>query len=280
MSRFHFISGLPRSGSTLLAGILRQNPRLTAGMSSPVASLVSGVIAQVSAGSEFASQVDAEQRRVLVRSMFDGFYFRHRDKEVIFDTNRHWCARLHLVLDQFPDAKVIACVRNVAWVMDSIERLYRANPYENTRLFANAGRSTVQSRLEGLAQHDNLVGYAWAGLREAFYGPLAKSLLLVDYELLAHVPHKVMPIIYEFIGEKPFAHDFEHVEYDAQEFDTQLGVPGLHRVRNKVSFEPRRTVLPPDLFETYAKMSFWSDTAGSAAHVIAVKSAEPQPKLR
>jgi sulfotransferase len=35
----HFISGLPRSGSTLLAAILRQNPRFHAGMSSPVASL-------------------------------------------------------------------------------------------------------------------------------------------------------------------------------------------------------------------------------------------------
>ncbi|MEM5734156.1 sulfotransferase, partial [Shewanella algae] len=37
--RFHFISGLPRSGSTLLSAILRQNPRFSAGMSSPVAML-------------------------------------------------------------------------------------------------------------------------------------------------------------------------------------------------------------------------------------------------
>jgi sulfotransferase len=35
-NRLHFISGLPRSGSTLLAALLRQNPRFTAGMSSPV----------------------------------------------------------------------------------------------------------------------------------------------------------------------------------------------------------------------------------------------------
>jgi hypothetical protein len=34
---FHFISGLPRAGSTLTAAILRQNPRFHAGMSSPVA---------------------------------------------------------------------------------------------------------------------------------------------------------------------------------------------------------------------------------------------------
>ncbi|MBD9680249.1 sulfotransferase, partial [Pseudomonas sp. PDM18] len=36
MQNFHFISGLPRSGSTLLSAILLQNPRFHAGMSSPV----------------------------------------------------------------------------------------------------------------------------------------------------------------------------------------------------------------------------------------------------
>jgi sulfotransferase len=35
----HFISGLPRSGSTLLAALLRQNPRFHAGMTSPVGGL-------------------------------------------------------------------------------------------------------------------------------------------------------------------------------------------------------------------------------------------------
>ena len=30
-NRLHFISGLPRSGSTLLAALLRQNPRFSAG---------------------------------------------------------------------------------------------------------------------------------------------------------------------------------------------------------------------------------------------------------
>jgi hypothetical protein len=35
----HFISGLPRSGSTLLAAILRQNPRFHAAMTSPVGAM-------------------------------------------------------------------------------------------------------------------------------------------------------------------------------------------------------------------------------------------------
>ena len=42
MSSVHFISGLPRSGSTLLAALLRQNPRFEAGMSGPLAGLFVG----------------------------------------------------------------------------------------------------------------------------------------------------------------------------------------------------------------------------------------------
>lgn len=270
--RFHFISGLPRSGSTLLAAILRQNPRFHAGMSSPVGSFVSSLVAQVSAGSEFASQVDNLQRKNLLIGLFQSYYQQERDKEVVFDTNRMWCAKLPLLLDLFPETKVIACVRNVAWVMDSIERQFRSNPYENTKLFGhNPARSTVYQRLEGLAQHDQLVGFAWSALREAFYGEHAKCMLVIDYEFLTQAPRKVMELVYDFIGQPYFEHDFDHVEYDAPDFDLQLGVPGLHRVKPKVEFTDRRTIIPPDLFEKYSKMTFWSDPAGSSANIIASK---------
>nr|WP_315217030.1 sulfotransferase [uncultured Duganella sp.] len=272
---YHFISGLPRSGSTLLSAILRQNPRFHAGISSPVAGLATGLLGQVSAGSEFATLVDAQQRRALLRGLFDAYYSTNRS-EVVFDTNRLWCGRLPLLRDLFPGAKVIACVRNVAWVMDSIERLYRANPYENTRLFNQAGgRGSVYTRLEGLIQHDQMVGSAWAALREAYYGEQAESLLVVDYDLLSRAPQQVIPLIYDFIGEPAFEHDFAHIEYDAVDFDLQLGVPGLHRVRAKVEFQARRTILPPDLYEKYSKLSFWGDRNGSRANVISNQPALP-----
>ena len=275
MAAYHFISGLPRSGSTLLAAILRQNPRFRAGMTSPVGSLVQGVLAQVSAGSEFGAMVDRAMRHRLLKGLFDSYYAGEPDDTVIFDTNRAWCAKLGTALDIFPKAKVIACVRNVAWVMDSIERLYRADPYENTRLFgANVARSTVYSRCEGLAQHDQLVGFAWSALREAFYGEHASSMLVLDYELLAQAPHKVIPLVYDFIGEPRFDHDFDDVEYDAPEFDLPLGTPGLHKVRPKVELKERRPVIPPDLFDKYSQMSFWHDTAGSAANVVVAQPAK------
>lgn len=271
--QFHFITGLPRSGSTLLAAILRQNPRFHAGMSSPVGAFVTGLLDQVGAGTEFGPVVTLEQRRRLLRGLFNSYYAEQATGGVVFDTNRLWSAKLPALLDLFPNTKLIACVRNVAWVMDSIERLYRANPFENTRLFNDATeRNTVYSRVDTLGQRNRLVGFAWTAIKEAFYGEQAKSLLLVDYDLLANAPKKVLPLIYDFIGEPWFeGHDFGRVEFDAPEFDTALGLAGLHKVRPQVAFEPRRTLLPPDLFAQYQNMSFWLDMANSQASVITAK---------
>ena len=268
--KFHFISGLPRSGSTLLSAILRQNPRFHAGMTSPVGALFGGVLDQVSAGSEFGPVVNQAQRRRLLGGLFENFYADKPDDSVVFDTNRVWSSKLPAILDLFPDAKVIACVRNLAWVMDSIERLYRANPYENTKLFNDAvERNTVYSRVETLALRNRLVGFSWSAIKEAFYSEQAKSLLVVDYDLLANAPEKVLRLVYQFLGEPWYeGHDFNKLEFDAPEFDSALGLAGLHKVRPQVAFAPRRTLLPPDLFEQYNNMSFWLDTANSVANVI------------
>jgi sulfotransferase len=271
-SKFHFITGLPRAGSTLLSALLLQNPRFHAGMSSPVGGLFRNMLNQLGAGSEFGPVVSKDQRRRLCMGLFDSYYADKQDKEVIFDTNRMWSAQMPALLDMYPGAKLIACVRNVAWVMDSIERRYRSNPYETTRLFNDdTERNTVYSRVDTLAQRNRMVGYPWTALKEAFYGEHAASLLLVDYDLLAQAPHKVLPLIYQFIGEPDFAHNFDQVEYAAPEFDDALGLHGLHQVRPKVGLESRETILPPDLFEQYGKLSFWHDQGQSRANVITAK---------
>jgi sulfotransferase len=280
---FHFISGLPRSGSTLMSAILRQNPRFHAGMSSPVASFFESIIAQVSAGSEMASMVDQQQRARLLRGLFDSFYA-DIDRPVIFDTNRAWTAQLPALMSLFPDAKMICCVRNVAWVMDSLERQFRNNMFENTRLFNSAAeRSTVYTRVEALANANRLVGFPWHALREACFSEHATRLLLVEYDLVASRPDDVFKLIYEFLGEEPFAHDFANVRYDAPVFDAQLGLDGLHRVHPKVEPRARQTILPPDLFERYSKLAFWRDMPQSKVFRIVEKpdgnqqSAMPQP---
>ncbi|NES79804.1 MULTISPECIES: sulfotransferase [Okeania] len=275
--KIHFISGLPRSGSTLLGALLRQNPVFHAGMSSPVGGLVNRLLEAMSENNEFSVFITPEQKRALTLTIFSTFYEAQGDKEVIFDTNRLWCSKLSLIQDLFPDSKVICCVRNVAWIMDSVERLVRKNTFEVSRLFNNSGeRSTVYTRTEALSQGGRLVGFAYNALKEAFYSEYSSSLLLVDYDILAQAPDKTLSLIYQFLGEEPFEHDFENVEYQADEFDNRLNTKGLHTVRSKVEFQPRQTVLPPDLFAKYDGLSFWTNPSNSLANVIVAQANPPE----
>ena len=58
--KFHFISGMPRSGTTLLAAILNQNPRFRAGMTSPLADIMGVVMAETSSKNDFSFDVSDE----------------------------------------------------------------------------------------------------------------------------------------------------------------------------------------------------------------------------
>lgn len=273
MSDLHFISGLPRSGSTLLSALLLQNPRFQAGMSSGMGTLALGVLEMMSNNPELSVMIDSKRRPALVKAVATAYYATPDRREVVFDTNRIWTARLPLIADLWPKAKIIACVRDVPWILDSMERKFRQDPYEMTRLFGGEGeRATVYSRVEALARHNRMVGLPWTALKEAYYGEQSERVLIVDYEYLARAPKKVLSLIYDFIGEEWYdGHDFEDVLFDAPEFDAALGVKGLHKVRRKVSFEPRRTILPPDLFKKYEGMDFWKDPVGTKASVISPK---------
>tara|TARA_R110001599_G_scaffold300320_4_gene505423 strand:+ start:394 stop:1203 length:810 start_codon:yes stop_codon:yes gene_type:complete len=265
VNKIHFISGLPRSGSTLLSGILNQNPDFHAGMSSPVASLINGSLEQMGAGSEFYSFFNEDKRKRIFRALIDAYY-EDNPKPTIFDTNRIWTARLHQLVDIYDDFKVVCLVRNPAWIMDSFEKIYRKNPFDYSKMFSAGNRVTVYSRCESLL--NGVVGLSLTALKEAFYGEYSDRLLLVDYDLLTKFPEKALKLIYEFLEIDYFPHDFENVEYSHDEFDYTLGVKGLHTIQRKVEYKERRSILPPDLFDKYNEMAFWKDTAGTAASVI------------
>jgi sulfotransferase len=255
--RIHFISGLPRAGSTLLAAVLRQNPRFHAAMTSPVAWLTFTLRPEMSAPAQFASAFDDDRRRAMLRGLFDAYYA-GIEREVIFDTNRVWTGNLALLADLHPQARVICCVREVNWIIDSIERLVQANPLQTARIFPADDGKTVFSRVERLMHPEiGLIGAAWSNLRQAWFGEHADRLLLVSYEGFVQDPRGAIDAIYRALGEPSFAHDCNAVSYDAAEYDAELGMPGLHRVRPRIERATRAPIIPPEIFKKFASMAFW-----------------------
>jgi sulfotransferase len=256
----HFISGLPRAGSTLLAALLRQNPAVHAGMTSPVGSLFTALLREMSQANESAVFLDDADRQAILRAMIGAYYRSQPQDRLVFDTNRLWCSKLPALAGLFPRARVICCVRHVPWIMDSIERLIRRNPFELSRIFNFEPGGTVYSRTEGLGCAAGMVGFAWNALREAWFGEEAGRLLVVTYETLTTAPQTVLDAVYDFIGAPRFAHDVNNVVYEeGREFDARMGTPGLHSLGRAVCPPVRSTILPPELFRKYEADSFWRD---------------------
>jgi sulfotransferase len=254
----HFISGLPRSGSTLLSAILRQNPRFSAGITSPVFMLCNTLLEKIAGSTEFAPSFDDDRRAALMHGIVRAYYGHALQDRVIFDTNRLWTGRAALLKALYPKARIICCVRDVGRIIDSLERMLRANPLQVSRIFNFKPTGSVYERAEILMNSETgLIGLPWSTLREAWFGEDKSQLVIVDYDRLVARPRLIIEALYAELGEPSFSHDFDNLAYDEPAYDSVLGMPGLHKVRPTVSAAVREKSIPPDIFARYSDASFW-----------------------
>jgi sulfotransferase len=266
MGTVHFISGLPRSGSTLLSAIFRQNKRFHADISSPVPHLYLGLQGLMSGKHEQHPMISDIARTNVLRGVFNNYY-QDISAEVILDTNRVWAGKVAGISYLFPTAKIICCVRNVSAIVNSIEIINDRNPLEPNRIFEFNPGTSLSGRVEALMGASGLIGAPLAHLRQAFFGPHTEKLILVRYEKLIEDPRRMMSRLYAFLGERPFEHDFKALSMSAPEFDRRLGAPGLHDVAGPVRQRAAKLIIPPDLVQRLDSNNFWLSGEANAQGV-------------
>ena len=256
MKKYHFISGLPRSGTTLLSTILKQNPLFEASVSGPLARFTRAVIQESSTQGGYRFECPPEKRKKLIGGLFDNY---HDDltKEVAFNTNRGWPLLLPTIKDLYPDSKMILCVRDLGWVLDSFETLQRKNPYIFTSMFSAEENTNVYTRCETLMNPGRTLGFAYNAVKQAITSEHKNSIMILDYVQLATQPEQTMKAIYNFIGEPYYQHDFNNVEAAYDEFDEDVQLPGLHTTRKQVQYIQRDTIIPPDIWNIVKGMEVW-----------------------
>ena len=253
---YHFISGLPRAGTTLLASILNQNPACTASIMSPVGRIVTEALAAMSAN-EAKAFINDGQRRAVINGIVDGYYA-DDFHNVIFDNNRRWTANASLIAECFPDAKIVCCVRSPAAIVDSFERLFQQNPLNLSVAYGQQANTTVYERATELMKPTGVVGFALNAFRTAFFGLNRDKLVLVRYDDLARFPAQVMRDLSEQLVLPAHNYNFQAIEQipGAEQFDRDVSTPGLHTLGPKVVYSERTTVLPPDVWRSLPP-AFW-----------------------
>ena len=256
MPIYHFISGLPRYGSSLLAAILAQNPTIHAHIQSPIGQCITDLHHAMSGANEAHWFIDDDQRLRILKSIFDAYYDGFPD--VRMDSNRRWCANMALVQAMFPGAWVLCCVRSPIAIVDSLERLLQNHPLRLSTMIGLAMNTNVFDRVKRYMDPVGLVGYAWRSVQEAYYGPNRDRLLMVNYDDLARFPDKLLAEIHEKLELPTFEYNFNAIEQlpHTDLFDQSIGTPGLHSLKTKIEYLPRSSILPPAVLASLPR-AFW-----------------------
>lgn len=244
MRTIHFISGLPRSGSTLLCNLLAQNPNFQVAGTSGLVDMLVLVRNSWDQLPEFLAMppADSEAAKLRVlRAMMGRYHPPHRP--IVFDKSRSWLAFLEMAEAILGgQVKVIVPVRDIRAILASFEMLWRR--CSATRQFPHERKEflrfqSVEERCAYWMSAQGVVGIADRRLKDAIRRGYGNRLHLVPFENLTEAPEATMSYLYSFLGEPHFAHDFERVKNVTKENDLAYGIPGLHDVRESV--EPSRT---------------------------------------
>jgi sulfotransferase len=266
MKSYYFISGLPRSGSTLLSAILKQNPEFYADIASPVEALTGSSI-DIVTGAESNLTVTEDQRKNLMYGIFEGYY-QHIEKPVIFDSSRVWTKKTNFLKALFPYTKILCPVRDIVSILNSFEVISSKNPFHTKTLTENT--KNVFARCDDMMNsNDGIVANSWILLQEG-YALNPEMIHFIEYENLCKEPEKTMRGIYEFLEKPYYSHDFENLEYSNENFDRACNLKDLHTVKRRVEYKPPRIILPPEIVQKYKEMNmeFWRENYKPDADII------------
>ena len=256
MKSYYFISGLPRSGSTLLSGILKQNPDFYADIASPVQGLTGNSIDVITSG-ENNLNITEDQRKNLIYGLFEGYY-KNIEKPVIFDSSRGWTKKTPFLKALFPYTKILCPVRDIVSILNSFEVLFNRNYFYTKQINEQIFSENIFIRIKELFQREIFNYYSF--LLEG-YALHPEMIMLIEYENLCKTPEKTMREVYEFLERPYYSHDFENVEYSNENFDKSCNLKDLHTVKKKVEYNPPRCILPPEIVQKYNEMNmeFWKE---------------------
>lgn len=262
---FHFLSGLPRSGSTVLASVLAQNPEIYASPTSPLVGIMHGAKHMWDTAEHTKAYYIPGQFERLLHGMMQSFY-EHIPQPIIFDKNRAWAhpekqEMLKLALGRPP--KLVCTVRPIAPILASFINLIRKNKdsvsFIDRDLMARGKELTDVNRCELLMSEEGHVYQSWAVLK-AGHEAYPENILFVEYDDLMTSPDKELRRIYSFLELPFFAHDFGNIVNPVLENDEKAyNMPGMHAVRSelkKTARHPRET-LGEELFARYQGGEFW-----------------------
>ena len=245
---FYFLSGLPRSGSTVLSSILNQHPQIHSTSTSGLIEILGSICnTWESSPTTVAQGSEKDEAYRMLRSVIEAKY-KDVKKPIILDKSRGWVnpqimETMSKVLGREP--KIIATVRTTADCAASFIRVAKPNDISEFL------------RSSPLIQH---LKSSYAELKNG-YDVAPKNILFIDYDDLIQSPQEQMNKIHKFLDLEPFEYNFGDIDAKvvAEKDDAAWGIPNLHTISPRLGYQhsqDSRKILAQH-FDSFDQPKFW-----------------------
>lgn len=214
-----YLSGLPRSGSTLLCNILNSHPQIKSSTSSPLCSLLNKMKSEWSDNPFLLSQLDdnfEEVYRKLKRSTkaFMEAWTDDVKGELRIDKNRGWVHHLETLRHLYPDFKIIITLRDLRNIYASIENQHRQTLLLDFPDHMEA--NNIDRRASALFNDNGVIGSCIKGLENIGDIPdISSHIFYWRYEDFLDKPKEAISLLFEWL-------EIEEIDFKPNEIKQTL----------------------------------------------------------
>lgn len=253
--KIYFLSGLPRTGSTLLGSILAQNPEIHVTPTSPLYPLLVNTNECLNL---LNTQYTFDHKNMgdrIYHSMIDAFYSDIKEP-IIFDKHRGWPKAAKAIKDYMnSDVRIVCTIRPISEIITSY--LVLADKDKNNFI------DTHLIKIKQPINNESRANLLWAEYLKIPYETLLnglktnrESILLVDYRDIVFDLDRTLDKIYSFCGITPFKHHSSDIKNTcAESNDSGWGMENLHTIRSNLKMESKNPLgyLSKDAVEYFEK---------------------------
>jgi sulfotransferase len=236
IKKYFYLSGLPRSGNTLLSALLNQHPKIYSSSLSPVLDYAFSVSQNFSDNSADPRYIESEKSKNIIKGILDS-YHKNIKKPIVFDRHKFWCTyeSVNLIKNFInPRPKIIFTVRDFFEIAESSIKSapdYIDKIMIETNFISDPGLSINDNRTNYLLGQNGIVSQMQSFLHVSSLPENKDIFHVVKYNDLISNTQNVMDKIYNFFEIEAFTNDLNDIELEEKENDEALGLPkDLHKV--------------------------------------------------
>ena len=251
------MAGLPRSGSTVLAAILNQNPSVYSSPQTDLLEMLYQLHESIPNYESHKAGLLHSSYKAVVNEVAQNFYSPIK-KPIIIDKNRGWGTPYNfdnLAPYVNKNGKVVLTLRPILEILASFVKVSKSTkealhytPFLNRDFWVSSYRTEEDAQIESLMQLNGEIDRAIFSTANLLKNH-GNRVFVVWYDNLIERPQETMNGIYDFLEIDRYEHDFKSIkEVDSHDDLNAYGVIGLHDLSSSLK---KANTNPADYLSKY-----------------------------